>query len=700
MCPKVAGYSSEHDLFEDPHSCDPAGAIFRQTLEDLNEVDRLVLLFCSSSNLAAVRWLFVLGASREACDTNGTTCLHAACRSGSLGVVRDLIARGLPVNTGDISGWTALHIAAFMGRRNVAIELMQNGAELKRRSLKGLAPADLCSDGWLREAIYSCNAHRERNPQDGDKWQFGRENDLAEDIQVTSRLRFEPFFVPRSPALRDTERAPHLQRLGITIFNQRPGQGLAFLVATGAVRDFPIELSTFLLENKVSRVQVGEFLGEDFSLSQTLRLEFVNSVRLTGTGVVSSLQKVFKQLHIPTDMQKIDRLLEGVAQIWWRQHERLKDYPHHVVCEDSGDDAEYEGLRLMKMLTNYGVLHQLMFSAVLLHWSLYAPMPPSQHILMKQWLEMTEGFGVKDGVDKVALQRMHKQIYTTISRAFIPQLQIWNAQTQGLGRLPAPPGSSSTAEAKDEDEEDGFVASEEKREEVLEGWGRLVGGGFPAAAGAGSVGSTVTYRHLRSIHCETTASALAIASRVNSRLDSMDLPPQAPDGVENVPPSVAHRYAVASAGKVEPKNGHGIDGSGTDRVWLVLQNSLLLFAASPRNWAPYAFVYLSQLIIHSVEPQSHMILLQQHKQVATKDGAEKANGGFLRTTGSAKEALEQTAQIQVVFLLPDGRWQAIEIPRLEIQLSGADELEKWKSSLAVYCSPESLPAPLEKESDV
>merc|ERR1719199_1036556 len=108
-----------------------------------------------------------------------------------------------------------------------------------------MTPAEVCSDGWLREAIFSCGAHCDRNGKaSASSWRFGREDDLdlVEDIQVTSRLRFEPFFVPRVATLRDPARTPALQRLGTGIFNQRPGQGLAFLVSTGAVRDFPIEL--------------------------------------------------------------------------------------------------------------------------------------------------------------------------------------------------------------------------------------------------------------------------------------------------------------------------------------------------------------------------------------------------------------------------------------------------------------------------
>lgn len=160
-----------------------------------------------------------------------------------------------------------------------------------------------------------------------------------------------------------------LQKLSEVIFNQRPGQGLAFIVATGCIRDFPVELSGFLGQQGVSSAQVGQFLGEDFALSQTLRLEFINSVRLIGTGVVSCLAKVFKTIVIPTEMVKIDRLVDGIAQIWWRQHEQLvKKEADEPPQRD--EEPEVYGLQLMKCLGNYDVLHQLMFATILLHWNL------------------------------------------------------------------------------------------------------------------------------------------------------------------------------------------------------------------------------------------------------------------------------------------------------------------------------------------
>jgi hypothetical protein len=658
------------------------------------------MLFCSSSNLAAVRWLLVLGASHDACDTNGTTCLHAACRSGSIAIVRELIVRGLPLSAADVTGWTALHIAAFMGRRAVGLELMQNGADLQSRTSRGLLPLDLCSDGWLREAMYSCGDHRERNGKaSASSWRFGGDGDLDADgdIQVSSRLRFEPFFVPRVPVIHQKP-PPALQRLGTQIFNRSPGQGLAFLVSTGSVRDFPIELSTFLLENDVSPVQVGEFLGEDFSLAQTLRLEFINSVRLTGTGVVSCMAKVFDRVHIPSDMRKIDRLLEGVAQIWWRQHERLQDYPQHIQGDQDNDGGEVEGLQLMRLMPNHSTLHQLMFSTVLLHWSLYAPLPPSQRIKVAQWLDMNAGLGGCDVGEQKAkrkcsqadLKRLQCLIYSVINRAFLPQLQIWNAPgqqsgQQSYGKLPTLP-----------------QASEAASDEALESWARLVGGGFPSS---GLPGSTVTYRHVRSIHCETTTTDWSARSPVNSR-PCMDPGPPPPAGANNLPASVDYTFLLGEVNKnwtacgndaiisgvskaTGLENQHG-NSAGCDTVWLTLRDSLLMFAKKPQNWIPYAFLHLPRVTIGSSDPKTSTITLTPLAgPLADEVGVAKAgvDGSPTAKTATVPPGIaDSPPQVQVVFLLPDGRWQAKEVPHLEVQLFDSSQHQKWIGAIRASCS--------------
>ncbi|CAE8647296.1 unnamed protein product, partial [Polarella glacialis] len=624
MCPKASlNPGAENELFDDSNSCDPAGAIFKETLEDLNEVDRLLLQFSSSTNLAGVRWLFILGANADACDTNGTTCLHVACRGGSLQIVLEFINRDLPLDATDVAGWTALHVALFMGRRNVAILLMQHGAELSVRTNRGQLPAELCSDIWLREALTQCATHRLQHGPDA-VWQPDRGAPLLGDIQISSRLRFEPFFVPRTSVLKDVAHCSDVQRLGLEIFNQRPGQGLAFAVAAGCVRDFPVELSGFLSDNSAGPAQVGEFLGEDFALSQTLRLEYINSVRLTGTGVVSCLARVFKLFTIPADMQKLDRLVDGIAQIWWRQHEQLngKD-AESQSWRNFEDSCEVEGVELMKGLGSYDSLYQLMFSTMLLHWNLYSPLPQSQRVTPKQWLQLNAGGEEADAAVLTTVRHVQSLVYNMISHAFYPQLEIWKTQRGGTADHKLSTASTRFAEAP-------------PLKPDAAGWVRLVGGWFHSLALVGAVPTgTVTYRHLRSILSETTATTSMsmvspMPSRNYSRQESDDgfNENRGSTGAMRLPVSVAYRHQACPPSQTEvPPSGRALStlgalkeeapakeaperlhtpamsaGSGTcspDRAWLALHHTLLFLAPNSKPWAPYAFLDVSGLVLQT-----------------------------------------------------------------------------------------------------
>lgn len=701
VCPKTTATASllDNDLLED-HSCDPAGTVFPETLEDLNEVDRLLLQFASTSNLPAVRWLLLLGGNLKACDTNGTTCLHAACRSGSLAIVRDLIDRGLTLSFPDISGWVALHVAVHTGRRGVAVYLLQRGADIYSRNARGLTPEELCNDAWLRHAISSCASHRRSNGL-STPWEFDRQGELTEDTQVTARLRFEPFFVPRAPVIKEVSRCWQLQRLGVEIFNQRPGQGLAFLVATGAVRDFPIELSSFLMENHVNPIQVGEFLGEDFSLSQTLRLEFINSVRLTGTGVVSCLSKVFQQFHMPSDMQKIDRLVDGIAQIWWRQHEQLESFAHTSDhYEEVENKGEVEGLQLMMQMSNYCSLYQLMFSTIMLHWNLYAPLPPSQRVTQAQWLEMNEGIvSVREkgsGDLKALLRHSYCLIYNIISRAFIPQLRMWSMDedatvsqpkedptvhstnhtkpaSSGAGVPPVYPSGSKKESMKDE-----LMIPEGSS---LESWGRLLGG-FPSPAGTSG---TITYRHIRSILCESTSNAApGLQSPANSRQQNeAPRPPLRFSGPESCSSVRLNLFSGQASNKERAT-------PSTDRVWMSLRHGLLFLSSKPHPWAPYSFVSLSQRVEVYAERQTTVLSLAPYFSKASAPGDVNGISGSpvpdASGAGGPPAPRSASPQLNIVFLLPDGRWQLLEVARMQIQLADVAQLDQWCTALGAHCS--------------
>lgn len=702
MCPKATLQPvSENELFDDTSACDPAGTVFNETLEDLSDVDRLLLFFSSSSNVAAVRWLIALGCNADACDTNGTTCLHTACRSGSLAMVREFIRREIPLDATDTAGWTPLHVALFMGRRSVALELLRAGADLVQRNARGLSPADLCSDVLLREAIHSCAAHRHCHGNSS-SWHFGHgeEND---DIQISSLLRFEPFFVPRAPIIKGLQKTGVLNRIGVGIFNQRPGQGLAFLVATGAVRDFPVELSSFLSEQPVCLAQIGEYLGEDFSLSQTLRLEYVNSVRLLGTGIVACLSKVFQHLRIPSDMQKIDRLLDGVAQIWWRQHEQIRDKETALKDSPEKESGEVEGLVLMGLLRNHDTLHRLLFSTVMLHWNLYAPLPATQKITLEMWHQMNadiETASGPKGISNPAWENIQRQVHREIGRCFIPQLQIWTA------RPPAPGSSSGTAfpAAKSGIPEERPAAAPADNDDItVDGWMLLVGGGFPSFAGASGM---ITYRHIRSILSEATSTTFALATPNVSRQDpevvrsasGSGITSHAPRGVAfkqgagrlpgNVPPTVSHAQT-----SMFPRVSAAIGAGGRqDWVWFSLRDTLLFLSPKPTDWAPYAFVHLRGVAVWTIDRASCVITLGADTTVEklTPEDAKNRQVVGLRCDGGIAgdgTAFEPDVPLlQLVFLLPDGRWQVLELPCLKVQVPDVSQLDRWTHAFRQHCT--------------
>jgi len=421
--------NNDNEGEDDDMTVEPAGTIFRETLERLNYLDQQLLLFCSGHNVEVVRWLLLLGANIHAIDTNSTSALHTACRSGTLGVVQELVHGGLPMDVVDSSGWTPLHIATFMGRKHVVRFLLAEGANLQKLNHKGMTPSDLCNDAYTREVLvqFSSGNHvivttSGRGEQGG--WSM-------EDIgrEALPGLRYEPFFVPRHPVVKSNGTKTDMLLIGIDLFNRKPGQGLAFLVTTGCVRDYPVDMSSFLRRNKVKTEQVGNFLGESYSLSQILRLEFINSVRLVGLGIVSSLTKACENIRLPADLQKIDRLLHGIARIWWRQHEQegKPDAEIKRASESNKENVfkEVRGLELKEYFSSPDSLHQLMYGVLLLHWSMY---DSDMQISKSQWISINHGL---EGDENTVPIRLLENVYDTVKQQRIPNLVIENPKKMG-----------------------------------------------------------------------------------------------------------------------------------------------------------------------------------------------------------------------------------------------------------------------------
>lgn len=671
------------DLDDEGRGGDPAGATFEETLEDLNSLDRHLVLFCATSNLSAVRWLLHLGAHWNACDANGTTCLHVACRAGALAVVKEMMVNEDLLETTDMAGWSPLHIAVLMGRREVVVRLLQAGAPCHKRNTKGQMPAELCADNGTFEALRSFELHSQQTP--GKPWSFGKDTGPGEDI-IGSRLQYEPFFVPRQPVIRSQQYKKEFHRIGTAMFNRQPGYGLAFLVASGVTRDYPVDMSTFLRRSKVNIAEVGSFLGEAFSLSHTIRLEFINSVVLQNTGVVSALTRVFHMLQLPDDLQKINRLVHGVARIWWRQHERMVKDLNSGASPQKKQPAidppqaaeELVGLELKQYLTSSDVLHQLMFSSVLLHWYVHRDGgEPRRDIDFSVWKRLNHG--IEAGGTDVP-EHVQRKVYDVVCQGFIQELAV---ATNGRSRgevAPAAHGPGDEGGGRGPGDEwtpgDRPRASALATSAALEGWVQIVGGGFPRPSGlTGS--QTVTYSHMSNIFSEVTNSSGNQKAKSPLGFDGpLEIGSGGPKG------AAMHQEAVPG-----PRRD--------DFAWLSTCYSLLFFSASPAMGSPYAFIELQKVSVTAVSQESRVLTLVGATEPEDK-GADLAAAGGAAASDPATTAATTTAPdaskvpIAIVLLLPDGRWQELSVPKLELRMPTSAELEMWVSCLTAASQGKTL----------
>lgn len=362
------------------------------------------------------------GCHTGAVDPHQLLC-RRACGAGDV-EEEDLVRRGISPNRVDTAGWTPLHVATCMGRQDVSLYLLQSGAKLQAKNVKGQTPEDLCSHVCTKEVV---SIYRANSARTGPATEVPSTPGYPTRVDVEGRsslglprsvLHFEPFFVPREAVVHEPAIREELQRIGLAVFDHSPGHGLAFLVASGVVRDYPVEINSFLVKVGAHAGMFGDFLGEEYPIAQTLRLEFLNSLPLHGTGVTCALETAFHEIDVPSDWLKIDRLTCGIAHFWWRQHEEEqrvsasegKGATGRVSAQRQSPQSKGEpsGLELQRCLLGTDSLHRLMFSAIMLHTWLNS----DNRMSLGQWIELNTGIEGNGNDVPVHIQR---SVYNTIS---------------------------------------------------------------------------------------------------------------------------------------------------------------------------------------------------------------------------------------------------------------------------------------------
>lgn len=628
---------------------EPVGQVFEETLAHLGTLDRQLLLFCATTSLAAVRWLMHLGGCIDVCDANGSTCLHVACRSGALSVVRAVMQHATLLDATDVASWTPLHIAAHMGRREAALRLLRARASPQCRNVRGQTPLDLCMDIGTLEVLRGSLPEEQDDHGDFESTQVivtaggnisAGVGDLLEDDSVGIPLRCEPecFLVNPSPIIRAT--APHrkaLLHIAAVIFNMRPSHGLAFAVVSGIVESYTGAMRLFLQNGCACRIKLGSFLGEAFSLCTLIRFSVFDFMPLLNTGVISSLSRAFSVLQLPEDLQKIDRLVRGLAHVWWRKHkaldEGLADGQTSQLCQearaskdlqskaqDGDQQSELQGLELKQYLAGSDALCQLMLSAVLLHWFVHANgSGPSRQLSFEAWLALNRG--IEAGGTDVP-EHVQRRVHAVVCESFREELVL--SKPTGLSGQPA--GSPG---------EEGGGAGALSVCATLEGWVEILDStlaGPEASARDGTCG-------------EHTASA-GLAQGLGSGRSGML--------------QAAFASATGGAGGNKGTVAAGVGG----RVWASLCSIFLLFATSPGDDAgnaPYVLTDARHLRVAHVSTETLGITLQGVPGKNTPDKLE--------------------IPITFVLLLADGRWREVRVTKLDLKVETAEELQSWVSNL-------------------
>lgn len=135
-------------------------------------------------------------------------------------------------------------------------------------------------------------------------------------------------------------------------------------------------------------------------------------------------------------------------------------------------------------------------------------------------------------------------------------------------------------------------------------------------------------------------------------------------------------------------------GSRGDQVWLSMQQGLLFLAPKPSSWAPYAFLHLRDVVLQEFDRSTLTVTLAMRSQVqaisldppvAVPAKLPETGSGRIRVAKPPKERPDCPMHLQLVFLLPDGRWQLLDVPTLQLQLLDPEHMDRWRRELEAQC---------------
>eukprot|EP00971_Amphidinium_carterae_P297426 5908813-Amphidinium_carterae.1 len=310
-----------------------------------------------------------------------------------------------------------------MGRPEVAQRLLKARANSNARNNFSHTPMQLCANAATLHVFTHGKLAASTQPDEEMK------RDILQDGMDQVEGEPEWWFINPRPAFTNTlDYASVATKIAVQLFNIQPTYGLAFLVAVGVAENYTFALHMLLGDSLLSRERVGSFLGESLSMCNAIRFGVFDSTPFMSTGVVSALHAALNLFKMPTDLQKVHRLVQGVAVAWWRHHQLWKEadrigtarMPEKTVQDD--ETEELAGLQLLQYLASCAVLSQLMFSTILLHWFVHREGRGwKEHMSVEVWMKLNRG--IENGGHDVP-EHVQRRIYRAITEKFWPSLDL------------------------------------------------------------------------------------------------------------------------------------------------------------------------------------------------------------------------------------------------------------------------------------
>mmetsp|Transcript_49968 Transcript_49968/g.112485 ORF Transcript_49968/g.112485 Transcript_49968/m.112485 type:complete len:590 (-) Transcript_49968:25-1794(-) len=574
------------------------------------------------------------------------------------------------VHRKDAYGCTPLHVAALAHRRDLVHLFLRDGVRVEGHTQMSRAVGQLCcGDPALEKSLLSLDASRVsrgKSPPKPKLLQRASSESEEKWLQPTAQQ------VPRSPIIEESPASiASMVRLAVAIFNRCAGDGIAFMVATGAVMDYAQDICAFLKRHgdDVDSSQLASFLGESNSIASMLRFEYFNAISLRDAGILGSLRRALSPLRLPPDLTKIDRLVQSLASAWWQQRRLLvgrrkyyvptddtEEFGTGAIDDDGSGRAAREGTggletsradvdELQEHAVSATALYQVMFSTLMLHWVAHSSHSDGKTlptVSLEQWLELNHNVDM----DRLLPVPMLERLYASVHRTLIPSLLIPS------GRM------SSMVETKPMEHPLRAMAN-------AEGWVWIL---HAHCAGSAVGGELIA---------PTSLFGQASLSR---RFGAV--PGQSP---------TVSRSSERTAGPIATMVGshvHWDADNFTDRVWMSLWQSLLLFSPSPSDQdVPFAFASLRHVLLERSDPDDSMLVLVHNPEAGLglfdDDVAKETSDG--KSEGSPSRRAMSNSRFTLVFLQQDGSWKEFPLTKLEIQLGSERDVEHWSMHLRDVC---------------